>query len=101
LPYEKVVRWQDGSAVALVMPDGSAFGIWKEGKKGLFRGRGGQHLHFAFQITPDEYDTFTKRLRALNVAFDEHNWPNGHRSIYFFDPDGHQGEFMTCDWLAL
>jgi hypothetical protein len=28
----------------------------------------------------------------------EYVWPSGHRSVYFFDYDGHQGEFMTTDW---
>ncbi len=101
LPHQGVVRWRDGSAAALVLADGSALGLWLRGKKGLFDGEGGQHVHFAFQIAEQDYDLFKERLRKLGITPDEHRWENGARSLYFFDPDGHQGEFMTCDWLAL
>ena len=99
LPVEKVVRWKDGSAVALVLPDGSAFGIWLKGKVGVHNGQGAEHLHFAFQIEPDEYTTYVEKLKSHGIRIIEHKWPDGHRSIYFFDPDHHQGELMTKDWL--
>ena len=99
IPHEKIVRWSDGSAAALVLPDGRAFGLWKKGKRGLHDGRGAEHLHFAFQIDPSEYDDYRRRLESQEVEIIEHTWDNGHRSLYFFDADGHQGEFMTCDWL--
>lgn len=101
LPYHKLTRWQDGSAVAFVLEDGAAFGLWKKGKRGLHNGQGGQHVHFAFQIAPEEYDKHKSKLEMVGVEILEHRWNNGHRSLYFFDPDGHQGEFMTCDWIAL
>jgi catechol 2,3-dioxygenase-like lactoylglutathione lyase family enzyme len=101
LPHKKIVNWSDHSAAALVLHDGSAFGLWKISKTGLHGGKGAQHLHYAFQITPGEYQTYKKRLESLSVDVVEHEWPSGHRSLYFFDPDGHQGEFMTCDWFVL
>lgn len=101
IPHKKIVRWSDGSAAALVLEDGSAFGIWRIGTRGLHDGRGGEHLHFAFQIKSEEYENFKQRLESLGISPTEHQWDNGERSLYFFDPDGHQGEFMTCDWLAL
>ena len=73
----------------------------EKGKQGLYDGRGAEHLHYAFQIDPDEYDDYLSRLKALGVEVIEHEWSNGHRSLYFFDHDGHQGELMTCDWLEL
>jgi catechol 2,3-dioxygenase-like lactoylglutathione lyase family enzyme len=100
LPTVKEVRWTDDSAVALVLPDGTAFGLWKQGKKGLFDGTGAKQLHYAFQIEPDEYDQYRERLESLGVEIMEHVWNDGHRSLYFFDRDGHQGEFMTKDWLG-
>ena len=100
LPHERIVRWDDGSAIAIILADGSAFGLWNKGKKGLFGGRGGKHLHFAFQITRSEVDFFKDRLVNLGVDVIEHTWPSGDLSLYFFDPDGHQGEFMTKDWLG-
>ncbi len=101
IPHEKVTHWNDKSAIALVLKDGSAFGIWKKGKLGLFDGRGGEHVHFAFQIKPDEYDLYKQKLLDRGLTPEEYTWPSGHRSLYFFDPDGHQGEFITSDWLRL
>lgn len=100
LPSVKQVDWTDGEAAALVFADGSAFGLWVKGKKGLHDGQGADHLHFAFQIEPSEYAFYRDKLKSLGIEAIEHEWPDGHRSLYFFDPDGHQGEFMTKDWLG-
>lgn len=101
LPYRKEIRWSDGKAGALVFDDGSAFGIWEQGMLGIHDGRAAAHLHFAFQIEPDEYAAYKRKIAELGLEPREHTWPNGHKSVYFFDPDGHQGEFMTCDWFGL
>ena len=101
LPHKKIVRFKDGNAAALVFDDGSALGLWLTGKTGLHGGKGAQHLHFAFQINPDEYDRYKERLEKLQVEVIEHHWPSGERSLYFFDSDGHQGEFLTSDWFGL
>lgn len=98
LKHNRIVYWQDKSAVALVLDDGSAFGLWKKGKTGLHGGKGGKEVHFAFRIEPDEYDVYLNNLKKLGVKPIEHVWEDGHRSIYFFDADGHQGEFMTRGW---
>ena len=99
LPHKKIIGSPDSDQVFLVFDNGSALGLWKKGAIGLHNGRGAEHLHFAFQIKPDEYIDYKNRLEALNVEVLEHSWSDGHRSLYFFDPDGHQGEFMTKDWL--
>jgi catechol 2,3-dioxygenase-like lactoylglutathione lyase family enzyme len=99
LPHEKVIRSSDGSQMFIVLHDGSAFGIWLESTVGLHGGHGADHLHFAFQIRSDEYDEYKSRLKSLGIEPIEHTWSDGYRSLYFFDPDGHQGEFMTTDWL--
>lgn len=83
----------------MVLNDGSAFGFWKKGTRGIHNGRGAEHLHFAFEISKDEYDEYMSRLESLNVEVLEYEWKDGNKSLYFFDPDGHQGEFMTKDWL--
>lgn len=101
IPHNKITDWKDRSAAAIILNDGTAFGLWQKGKRGLFDGRGGEHVHFAFQIKPDEYSEMIGKLTALKVDYKEHNWPNGQHSVYFFDPDGHQGEIMTCDWHDL
>lgn len=101
LEYNRQIDFADGKASVLVLEDGSAFGLWKKGKQGLFGGRGGEHVHFAFKIDPDDYDSYRRKLENLGTEVMEHDWPKGHRSLYFFDRDGHQGEFMTTDWLNL
>lgn len=94
----RIKKWEDGSAVALVLSDGAAFGLWQKGKLGVHDGRGGEHVHFAFQIRPEEYDSYVSLIEAAGLKPLAHQWPKGHKSVYFFDPDGHQGEFMTADW---
>lgn len=86
--------------VFLVLKDGFAFGIWRAGYRGLFDGLGADHLHYAFQIPPSEYEHWKTKLQSMNLEISEHMWKDGHRSLYFFDPDGHQGEFITKDWLG-
>lgn len=100
LPHEKLENFSDGKAVALVLADGSAFGIWEKGRHGLYNGKGGKHVHVAFRIGQKEYDELKERLLSLGVEIIEHDWKDGHRSIYFFDRDNHQIEFMTKDWLG-
>lgn len=100
LTYSKVIWWEDKQAVALVLEDGSAFGIWKGGKTGIHGGRAGAHLHFAFQIEPEQYDECKSRIEAAGLRSLEHEWRGGQRSLYFFDYDGNQGEFMTTNWFA-
>ena len=100
ISHQRIDRWADGKAAAIILADGSAFGFWAKGQVGTHGGRGGSHVHFAFQIQPDEYANYKAKIETLGLTALEHIWPNGHQSVYFFDADGHQGEFMTCDWLA-
>ncbi len=99
LPTATVERWRDNSAAAFVLPDGAAFGLWTTGKRGIHNGQAGAHVHFAFQIKPAEYDVYKQRIIDVGATPLEHVWESGQKSVYFFDPDGHQGEFMTEDWL--
>lgn len=98
IPHKKITRWKDGSAAAIVLHDGTAFGLWKKGKQGIHNGRGGVHVHFAFQIDSDELGKYRQLLLGCGLKPLDYDWPNGTKSIYFFDYDGHQGEFMTGDW---
>jgi catechol 2,3-dioxygenase-like lactoylglutathione lyase family enzyme len=98
LPYKEVRQWGDGIA-ALIFWDGTAFGIWPKGSRGIHNGRAGSHVHFAWQIEDAWYDSTVIKIRDAGLDPLEHEWPNGKKSVYFFDYDGNQGEFMTCDWL--
>jgi catechol 2,3-dioxygenase-like lactoylglutathione lyase family enzyme len=52
--------------------------------------------HFALAIPADAYDDWKERLSAEGIAVEsEVTWPQGGRSLYFRDPDGHLGELAT------
>jgi catechol 2,3-dioxygenase-like lactoylglutathione lyase family enzyme len=52
--------------------------------------------HFAFGIAAESYDGWKRHLAASGVAVEsEVIWPQGGRSLYFRDPDGHLGELAT------
>jgi len=52
--------------------------------------------HFALAIAPESYDDWKRHLAAKGVAVaSEIEWPQGGRSLYFRDPDGHLGELAT------
>ncbi len=48
--------------------------------------RGGLHTHFAFSTPAAEYEQWRDRL--ADCTPEEHEF-GGHRSLYFYDPDGH------------
>ncbi len=98
-PEARVTHWDDRSAAALVFDSGTTLGLWQKGKVGLKGGRAGEHVHFAVQIELAEIDMYRARLTKLDCEVIEHNWKPPHKSLYFFDPDGHQGELMTTDWI--
>ena len=52
--------------------------------------------HFAFAIQAEHYDDWRDHLKENGVAIEsEVAWPQGGRSLYFRDPDGHLGELAT------
>ncbi len=52
--------------------------------------------HFAFAIGRDSYDDWKRYLESEGVAIEsEVDWPQGGKSLYFRDPDGHLGELAT------
>ncbi len=55
-------------------------------------------LHFAFAAKPKQYEDIIQNLKDHNVEMDgePRNHPGG-KSIYFFDPDGHQLEIHFAD----
>jgi catechol 2,3-dioxygenase-like lactoylglutathione lyase family enzyme len=53
--------------------------------------------HFAFAIADAAYDDWKRHLAEEGVAVEsEIEWPQGGRSLYFRDPDGHLGELATA-----
>lgn len=101
LPHTQIIQFKNKNASVFVLEDGSAFGIWSKGDIGMFGGKGGAHVHYAFKIRPEEYPLYLSKLKSLETEYFEHDWDNGAKSVYFFDADGHQGEFITCNWIEL
>lgn len=73
LPHKKIIGSSEEDQVFMVLSNGSAFGLWKKGTRGLHDGRGAEHLHFAFQISAGEYDEYKTRLESLGVEALEHD----------------------------
>ncbi|GAA4341307.1 VOC family protein [Flaviaesturariibacter amylovorans] len=51
--------------------------------------------HFAFEVARSDYDSTRSTLSAAGIPIThDHEWPNGRRSFYFSDPDGHLAEVV-------
>ena len=71
-------------------------GLWTP-QVGLAGGRGGAHVHFAFQLAREELDPLLERLRAAGVEVEGPIHLGADRAIYVTDPDGNVVEFWTQD----
>ena len=63
-------------------------GLWSPGRK-EFGDEGGEHVHFAFAVTPGGLDALAERLREHGEEVEgpqEHD--GGDRSLYVRDPEG-------------
>ncbi|MCS5688023.1 MAG: hypothetical protein NZ659_04495, partial [Acidimicrobiales bacterium] len=62
---------------------------------------GSGRLHVAFGIKAAELDDWERRLRDARVGVESVVvWPEGGRSLYFRDPDGHAVELKTSTWAG-
>jgi catechol-2,3-dioxygenase len=71
-------------------------GLWTP-QVGLAGGRGGAHVHFAFQLPREALDPLLERLRAASVEVEGPIQLGADRAIYVTDPDGNVVEFWTQD----
>ena len=71
-------------------------GLWTP-QVGLAGGRGGAHVHFAFQFPREALDPLIERLRAAGVEVEGPIQLGADRAIYVTDPDGNVVEFWTQD----
>jgi catechol 2,3-dioxygenase-like lactoylglutathione lyase family enzyme len=79
--------------------DTARLGLWMP-QVGLAGGRGGAHVHFAFQVPDEEVDRLAERLREAGVEFEGPIQLGPGRSIYVTDPDGNAVEFWSQDMAA-
>ena len=71
-------------------------GLWTP-QVGLAGGRGGAHVHFAFQLAREELDPLLDRLRGSGAEVEGPIQLGADRAIYLTDPDGNVVEFWTQD----
>jgi catechol-2,3-dioxygenase len=69
-------------------------GLWTP-QVGLAGGRGGAHVHFAFQLDREALDPLLGRLRSAGVEVEGPIQLGADRAIYVTDPDGNVVEFWT------
>jgi catechol 2,3-dioxygenase-like lactoylglutathione lyase family enzyme len=74
-------------------------GLWTP-QTGLAGGRGGAHVHFAFQVPDAEIDPLLARLRERGVEVEGPVQLGPGRAVYVTDPDGNVVEFWSQDMGA-
>ena len=74
-------------------------GIWTP-QVGLAGGRGGSHVHFAFQVADEEIDRLQGRLESAGAEIDGPIQLGPGRAIYVTDPDDNVVEFWSQDMAA-
>jgi catechol 2,3-dioxygenase-like lactoylglutathione lyase family enzyme len=71
-------------------------GLWTP-QTGLAGGRGGSHVHFAFQVADAEIDVLQERISGQEVDVEGPMQLGPGRAIYVTDPDGNVVEFWSQD----
>lgn len=71
-------------------------GLWTP-QVGLAGGRGGAHVHFAFQLPRHELEPLLERLRGVQARVEGPIQLGADRAVYVTDPDGNVVEFWTQD----
>lgn len=74
-------------------------GLWTP-QTGLAGGRGGAHVHFAFNVDDAAIDDLEARIDGLGVEVEGPIQLGPGRAIYVTDPDGNVVEFWSQDMAA-
>jgi catechol 2,3-dioxygenase-like lactoylglutathione lyase family enzyme len=71
-------------------------GLWTE-QIGLAGGRGGAHVHYAFNVPDQEIDPMKERIKGAGAEVEGPIQLGPGRAIYVTDPDGNVVEFWSQD----
>jgi catechol 2,3-dioxygenase-like lactoylglutathione lyase family enzyme len=71
-------------------------GLWTP-QVGLAGGRGGAHVHFAFNVSDEEIDRLERRLERRGVETEGPIQLGPGRALYVTDPDDNVVEFWSQD----
>jgi predicted enzyme related to lactoylglutathione lyase len=74
-------------------------GLWTE-QVGLAGGRGGAHVHYAFNVADAEIDPLKERIEREGGEVEGPIQLGPGRAIYVTDPDGNVVEFWSQDMAA-
>jgi catechol-2,3-dioxygenase len=74
-------------------------GLWTE-QVGLAGGRGGAHVHYAFNVPEGEVDRLKERIESVGAEVQGPIQLGPGRAIYVTDPDGNVVEFWSQDMAA-
>jgi catechol 2,3-dioxygenase-like lactoylglutathione lyase family enzyme len=74
-------------------------GLWTE-QVGLAGGRGGSHVHYAFNVEDPEIDRLKQRIESAGAEVEGPIQLGPGRAIYVTDPDGNVVEFWSQDMAA-
>jgi catechol-2,3-dioxygenase len=76
----------------------SRIGLWRP-QVGLANGRGGVHVHYAFNVGEGDFDEIVRRLDERGLAPEVISFEDEGRgkAVYVTDPDGNVVEFWTWD----
>ena len=74
-------------------------GLWTE-QVGLAGGRGGAHVHYAFNVEDDEIDRIKQRIESAGAEVEGPIQLGPGRAVYVTDPDGNVVEFWSQDMAA-
>jgi len=79
--------------------DTARLGLWTE-QVGLAGGRGGTHVHYAFNVADGEIDVLKGRIESAGAEVEGPIQLGPGRAIYITDPDGNVVEFWSQDMAA-
>jgi catechol-2,3-dioxygenase len=88
-----------GDRLWYLIGDTARLGLWTP-QVGLAGGRGGAHVHFAFQLAREQLDPLLERLRSQGTEVEGPIQLGADRAIYVTDPDANVVEFWTQDLAA-
>jgi len=65
-------------------------------KKQLPPHYGQGHLHFAFEVSSEQYEAWKEKVQKAGIKIEQEvTWKPEVHSFYFRDPDGHLAEMIT------
>jgi catechol 2,3-dioxygenase-like lactoylglutathione lyase family enzyme len=76
--------------------ESARLGVWTE-QVGLAGGRGGAHVHYAFNVPDGEIERIKDRIEAAGAEIEGPIQLGPGRAVYVTDPDGNVVEFWSQD----